>query len=172
MSQGNSVVSILRTVFALESDFVLSQSQVWSDMRGGSVKGVSVYDTAWDRHADAAMLLRYMKDNCRDFAILECRYRSTGTRNLRMAKQQACAEVAWGMRDGYKCKPRYVQLCVEEWSGIWMRKGWINQWMSQMSKSKSALYHMRNKLKRELSVRERRALDELTAVMTMEGLLE
>lgn len=161
----NSIPDLLRAIFSLEDSVVLSQSHVWQDLRSQGLRIGTSDLTPWERHANAAMLKRWMKDNTNDWAILEARYCPAVAR-LRNQKQQACADVAVRL---HARGPLKLKLFItQEWSGLKLRRRWLDGWVGEGS-SKRTLYRIRNEVRKELNYREEVATNQLTAAMALDG---
>lgn len=169
MAYSSDVPSLLRAIFSLEDDVILSQSHIWQDLRSQGLRLAQSELTPWERHANAAMLKRWMKDNTNDWPILEARYCPAVAR-LRLQKQQACADVA--VRLHARGQLKFKMLVTQEWSGLKLRRRWLHEWVGQTGKSLRTLYRVRNEIRGELNYREEVAINQLTAAMALDGMLE
>lgn len=158
----------VRTAYRMESAQVLDISSFFADLRASEIRAMSYYDNPWDLHAQAAMVLRYVKDNSTFADVLEAHHRQPHDACQLGKKWIAC----------WKVTQRYIfphDTCcvyaVADWGGLRLPKDWVKSIAKHMNVSVRQVYRIRKRVYEELDQLETRALAQLEDPMREAGLI-
>ena len=164
-----SVDHALRMAYRLEGDQICKVSSYFADLRAGELRGHSYYDTPWDRHAQAAMVLRFVRERTKDGDLIDCHYRQPRS-DAQLGKKWLSV---WSVSQRLiRPDNAFSRFCVADWAGLWLPKNWIKDHAKQLNISVRQAYRIRKLIHEELDQHESRALNELEDAMREAGLID
>jgi hypothetical protein len=86
-----------------------------------------------------------------------------------MAKLEAAAALAQRVRAPYD---NFTAMCVAEWSGLRVAKGWMQHWATRLKIPLRTLYRRRSQIHKELTDMEAQILTPLEDELRQAGLIE
>lgn len=154
--------------FRLEGASILKISSALSDLRASEIRGAPMYETPWDRHAQAALILRTIR-RCRYKSLIEAKYRRPTSLSAINDKVMDCEIVA---NEFAHASSPFVVYCVYDWANIRLPKSWVGFYAKTMDCSKRTLYRQRKQVFDALDSAEGAAIHSLEVVMRDAGLIE
>lgn len=154
--------------YRLEDTAILKISSALSDLRASEIRGAPMYETPWDRHAQAALIIRTIRRS-RYKNIIEAKFRKPTSLNAITDKHMDCEKVA---NEFVNASSPFVVYCVCDWANIRLPKGWVKVYARVMDCSKRTLYRQRTQVFEALDNTEGVALKNLDIVMRDAGLIE
>ena len=157
----------LSFAYRLENAAIIKISSALSDLRASELRSAPLYDTPWDRHAQAAMIIRAVKRS-RYRSVIEAKFRMPVTASSINAKHIDCEIVA---NEFVSEHSPFVVYCVCEWARIRLLKGWVKYYAKTMQCSTRTLYRQRANIQAELEKVESIAISDLDIIMRDAGLI-
>lgn len=154
--------------YRLEDAAILKISSAFADLRAGEIRGAPMYETPWDRHAQAALILRTIRRS-RYRSLIEAKYRKPTSMEAVSNKHIDCEIVA---NNYHGESSPFIVYCVCDWANVRLPKGWVKFYAKAMDTSKRTLYRQRKEVSELLNKAESMAIHDLEIVMRDAGLIE
>lgn len=154
--------------YRLEDAAILKISSALSDLRASEIRGAPMYETPWDRHAQAALILRTIRRS-RYKCLIEAKFRKPTSLSAISNKHMDCEIVA---NEFVSERSPFIVYCVCEWANVRMPKGWVKYYAKRMEQSKRTLYRQRKQIMETLDRAEQQAINDLDIVMRDSNLIE
>lgn len=164
------VYHALTIAFALENVPILKISSALRDLRAeGLARPPSYYQTPWDRHAQAAIVLDLITRYCNAPEIIQCRYQIVRTPEDMRIKLAAALYIARESQYDFNI---FTLLCVAQWGGMKIAPEYMRECSQLLGRSIRMLWYRRNKIYAELDGKLDRAVRQLDPIMYEMGLIQ
>lgn len=159
----------IKTAYRLEHDPVCKTSSYFAQLRASELRGAPVYATPWDRHAQAVITLRIIRDNASHPDILECHYIQPRDTASYLKKWEYCRKIA---QEIFRTSDGFVIYCIANWAGVKLPAYWVKRWSRIHGLARRTLYDRRRGIYNKLDDLENRMIESLQDLLQERGLVD